>query len=110
MARLTAIGYDLQARNVIEDPDQETLHRFTAEMPNACRSEFGNLNVQTRVDARSSASTYIVTDNPEETSSQSISRADGREWARIQDEYIRDREMLVISGYIGSDPEFRVPA
>lgn len=110
MVRLTTSAYDLDAREVIEDPDQEQLHALTAAMPNARRTEFGNLNVQTRVDARSSSSTFIVTDNPAETSSQTISRADGRRWAQIQDDYIRGRDMLVINGWIGNDPAFRVPA
>jgi phosphoenolpyruvate carboxykinase (ATP) len=110
MVRLAARGYDLDARNLIEDPTQEDLRRFTAEMPNARWTEFGNLNVQSRVDARSAGSTYIVTDRPEETSSQTISREEGVKWARIQDEYIRGQDMVVINGWIGSDPEFRVPA
>jgi phosphoenolpyruvate carboxykinase (ATP) len=110
MVRLSARGYDLDARTIIEDPTQEELQRFTAAMPNARPTEFGNLNVQTRVDARSAGSTYIVTDNPEETSSQTISREEGMRWARLQDEYIRGRDMLVINGWIGSDPDFRVPA
>jgi phosphoenolpyruvate carboxykinase (ATP) len=110
MVRLAARGYDLDARNLIEDPSQEELRRFTAEMPNARWTEFGNLNVQTRVDARSAGSTYIVTDNPEETSSQTISRDEARKWAQLQDEYIRGQDMLVINGWIGSDPDFAVPA
>jgi phosphoenolpyruvate carboxykinase (ATP) len=110
MVRLSSRGYDLQAQAMIEDPDQEQLRAFTAAMPNARWTEFGNLNVQTRVDSRSTASTYIITDDPEETSSQTISTADAATWARIQDEYIRGREMVAINGWIGSDPTFRVPA
>ena len=110
MVRLAARGYDIDAQTLIADPTQEQLREFTAQMPNARWSEFGNLNVQTRVDSRSTASTYIVTDSPEETSSQSISRAEGQKWAQLQDEYIRGKEMLVINGWIGSDPEFAVPA
>jgi phosphoenolpyruvate carboxykinase (ATP) len=110
MVRLAARGYDLDARGLIEDPSQEELRRFTSEMPNARWSEFGNLNVQTRVDSRSAGSTYIVTDNPDETSGQTISRAEGRRWAQVQDQYIRGQDMLVINGWIGSDPQFAVPA
>ncbi len=110
MVKLTARGYDLDARNMIEDPSQEELRGFTEAMPNARWSEFGNLNVQTRVDSRSAASTYIVTDNAEDSSSQTISREEATKWARIQDEYIRGQEMIVINGWIGSDPAFRVAA
>src|SRR5438477_8669147 len=80
-------------------------------MPNAKWTEFENLNVTTRVDSRSAKSTFIVTDSPEDfTGLATIDRA---EYARIgeqQDAYIRDQEMVVINGYIGNDPEFRVPA
>src|SRR5215216_745657 len=110
MVKLSSRGYDLDARTMIEDPSQDDLRRFTAEMPNARWSEFGNLNVQTRVDSRSTASTYIVTDDPESTSSQTITREEAARWARTQDEYIRGTDMLVINGWIGSDPAFRVPA
>src|SRR5262245_49246562 len=100
MVRLVARGYDIDAKTLIEDPTQEDLRRYTAAMPNASRSEFGNLNVQTRVDARSAGSTYIVTDNPAETSGQTITREEGRRWAAYQDAYIRTQEMLVINGWI----------
>src|SRR3712207_4373384 len=98
MVRLSARGYDLDARTMIEDPSQDELQRFTAAMPNARPTEFGNLNVQPRVDARSTASTYIITDDPASTSSQTISREEATRWARIQDEYIRGQDMLVING------------
>ena len=64
MVRLEAPSYSLDAAGLIRNPSQEELRRFTAEMPNARWTEFGNLNVQTRVDARSAGSTYIVTDYP----------------------------------------------
>jgi phosphoenolpyruvate carboxykinase (ATP) len=71
---------------------------------------FNNYNVQTRVDARSKASTYVVTDAPERCSSQTIGTAEGKRIAELQDEFIRSRDMLVIDGYIGNDPAERVPA
>lgn len=79
-------------------------------MPNARETEFGNLNVQTRVVARSKASTYIVSDTPEDHSDQTITRDEYDRLARMQDEYIADQEMVEIRGYIGNDPEFRTPA
>ncbi|MHB8577183.1 MAG: phosphoenolpyruvate carboxykinase, partial [Dehalococcoidia bacterium] len=79
-------------------------------MPNASRTEFGNLNVKARVDSRSKGSTYIVTDHPEAHSDQTISRAEGRRVAAYQDAYIADQDMLVIDGWIGNDPRFRVAA
>jgi phosphoenolpyruvate carboxykinase (ATP) len=110
VARLVAPAYEIKAKSIIRNPDQETLRRFTAEMPNARWTEFGNLNVQTRVDSRSKSSTFIVCDHPEEHSDQTISRAEGERIAAMQDAYIADQDMLVIDGWIGNDPAFRVAA
>ena len=103
-------GYVPQARRIIENPDQAALRELTAKMPNARRTTYGSYNVQTRVDSRSTRSTYIVTDDPAETSSQSVPREEGRTWAEIQDRYIGDRDMVLIDGYIGNDPGFKTPA
>ncbi len=60
--------------------------------------------------SRSKLSTFIATDRPDEHSDQTISRAEYDRIATIQDEFITTRDMLVIEGYIGNDPEFRLPA
>jgi phosphoenolpyruvate carboxykinase (ATP) len=91
------------------NPSAETLQELTGEMPNARRSEFDNWNVQSAVDSRSKASTYIVSDNPDEHPSQTITRAEGDRLVEMQDEYITQKEMLVIDGYIGNDKSFRTP-
>jgi phosphoenolpyruvate carboxykinase (ATP) len=110
VAREASRGYELKAKSIVRNPDQEALHQFTAEMPNASRTEFGNLNVRARVDARSKGSTYIVTDHPEQHSDQTISRAEGERVAALQDAYIAQQDMLVVDGWIGNDPQFRVAA
>jgi phosphoenolpyruvate carboxykinase (ATP) len=110
MVRLVAPTYEINAGELLRNPSQEQLHRFTAEMPNARRTKFDNLNVKARVDARSTSSTYIVTDDPSETSSQTISRQEAHRIAEMQDAYIAQHEMLVIDGWIGNDPDFRVAA
>ncbi len=79
-------------------------------MPNARLTEFDNYNVQTKVVSRSKGSTYIITDHPEEHTDQTLSREVGRNIAEMQDAHIRDRDMLVVDGYIGNDPERRVRA
>jgi phosphoenolpyruvate carboxykinase (ATP) len=99
-----------KARSVRWNPSPEELQELTARMPNARRTVYGNLNVQTRVDSRSKASTYVVTDTPENHSDQTITRAEGERIARLQDEYIAGQDMLVIDGYIGNDPQRRVAA
>ena len=110
VARLSAPAYELNAKSINRNPDQDTLHALTARMQNATWTEFGNLNVKARVDSRSTSSTYIVTDHPEETSSQTISRAEGARIAALQDRFISEQDMLVVDGWIGNEPDFRVAA
>ena len=97
------------AASVIDKPDPEALKQLAALMPNARWTSYGNLNVQTEVVNRSKSSTFIVTDEPD-GQNQAISREEGERWAERQDEYISGREMVVVDGYIGNDPEFRVAA
>ena len=99
-----------KARAVHWNPSPEKLRELTARMPNARRTNFDNFNVQTRVTSRSKASTYLVTDAPERHSDQTISRQEGARLARLQDEHLREREMLAVDGWIGNDPRERVPA
>ena len=100
----------VEPKSVIWNPSAEELRRYTDEMPNARQTEFGNVNVATRVVSRSKLSTFIATDTPEQHSDQTISRAEYDRIAKLQNDYIRSRDMLVIEGYIGNDPEFRVAA
>jgi phosphoenolpyruvate carboxykinase (ATP) len=79
-------------------------------MPNARRTIYDNYNVHTRVDSRSTKSTYIVTDRPQEHTAQTVTTEEGRKWAKIQDEYIRSQEMVLLDGTIGNDPTFLTPA
>ena len=110
VARLVAPAYEINARSIACNPSQDDLHAFTAQMPNARRTEFGNLNVKVRVDSRSTRSTFIVTDRPEQHSDQTITRAEGQRVADYQDAYIAEQDVLVIDGWIGNDPDFRVAA
>jgi phosphoenolpyruvate carboxykinase (ATP) len=97
------------AKSVVENPDAQALKELAARMPNAKPTRYGNLNVQTEVVSRSKGSTFIVTDEPD-GQNQAIPREEGERWAERQEEYIADQEMVVVDGYIGSDPEFRVAA
>jgi phosphoenolpyruvate carboxykinase (ATP) len=98
-----------QAKRVIENPSPEAVKELAAKMPAARATKYGNLNVQTRVLARSKRSTFLVTDDPD-GQNQALSTDDAAKWAERQDEYIAGREMVVIDGYIGNDSEFRTPA
>jgi phosphoenolpyruvate carboxykinase (ATP) len=98
------------ARSIRWNPPPEELRELTTRMPNARHTEFDNFNVQTRVVSRSKGSTYIVDDNPDNHSDQTIGRAEGERIATRQNEYIRDQDMIVIDGFIGNDPQHRVRA
>src|SRR5204862_2152597 len=98
------------AKSVRVNPSPEELKELAARMPNARETRYGNLNVQTEVLARSKASTFLLLDDPESSSQQAISREEGERIAQLQDEYIAGRDMIVVDGYIGDDPDFRTPA
>ncbi len=97
-----------EAKRVNENPTRAEVKELAAKMPTARWTKYGNLNVQTEVLARSKGSTYLVTDEPD-GQNQAISIEAAATWAARQDEYIAGREMVVIDGYIGNDPEFRTP-
>jgi phosphoenolpyruvate carboxykinase (ATP) len=107
---LSSSDLDLVAKSISLHPSEAELRTFTDAMPQARQTRYGNVNVQTKVLARSTASTYIVTDTPREHSGQTVSRQEGRRIAQVQDEYIRDRDMVVVDGFIGHDGPFRTPA
>jgi phosphoenolpyruvate carboxykinase (ATP) len=98
------------ARTVRWNPGVDELRELIALMPNARRTNYDAFNVQTRVVSRSKASTFIVSDTPEQHSGKTISVAEGERVAGMQDEYIAGRAMVAIDGYIGNDPDFRVAA
>jgi phosphoenolpyruvate carboxykinase (ATP) len=100
----------VEAKRIHDNPSPEELRKFAEDMPNARITEFDNLNVQTRVVSRSSASTFIVTDDATTASGKTMTREEYDRVAKLQDDYIREQEMVVIDGYIGNDPDFRVPA
>src|SRR5437660_7276774 len=97
-------------KSVRVNPSAVELKELAAKMPNARETRYGNLNVQTEVLARSKASTFLVLEDPDASSQQAISREEGDRIAALQDEYIAGREMIVVDGYIGNDPDFRTPA
>jgi phosphoenolpyruvate carboxykinase (ATP) len=98
-----------QAKRVLENPSPDEAKALAAKMPTARETRYGNLNVQTKVLARSKRSTYLVTDEPD-GQNQSIPTDEASEWADRQDAYIAGQEMVQIDGYIGNDPDFRTPA
>src|SRR5256712_3396168 len=100
----------VKPKRTIWNPSPEALRKYTEEMPNCKRTEFGNVNVGTRVVSRSKGSTFVATDTPENHSDQTISRAEYARIVKLQDDYIKTRDMLIVEGFIGNDPEFRTAA
>jgi phosphoenolpyruvate carboxykinase (ATP) len=97
----------VEARTIHDNPSAEELRRFTEEMPQCRVTGLGNVNVQTRVTSRSSGSTYVVADR---SSGKTMTREAFDEVARLQDAYLRGREIIAVDGYIGNDPTFRTKA
>lgn len=103
-------GLPVEPKEVVWNPSPKQLREFAERMPNTRITAYNNTNTQTRVDARSKLSTYVVTDTPEQHDSQCITRAEYERVSKLQNDYIRTCEMVVVDGFIGNDPEFRVPA
>lgn len=100
----------MNAKKIHNNPSPEELRQFTEAMPNCRITEFGNVNVQTRVTARSSQSTFIVTDDPNFTDKKTMSRTEYERVARMQDDYVAEQEMVVVDGFIGNVEGFQTPA
>src|SRR5579875_3763183 len=103
------VSYEVKADKIEWNPTAERLRELTEQMPNSQITEFGNVAVKARVDSRSTRSTFIV-EGTSNTTGQTISRDEFTRWAAIQDAYIADQHMVVVDGYIGSDPGFRTRA
>jgi phosphoenolpyruvate carboxykinase (ATP) len=100
----------IEAKQLYENPSPDDLRAFADEMPNARETEFGNVNVQTRATSRSAGSTYVVSDDPSKVGGQAMTREEFGRISKLQDDYIRGQEMVTVDGFIGNDPQFRVPA
>jgi len=96
--------------NLIYNPSFDELDKMIEQMPNAKKTKYGNWNVSTKVVSRSGPSTFMVSDNPDEHTIQTLSKTDAEKMAELQNEYMKGKDMIVIDGYIGNDPEFRVKA
>ncbi|MCW2948543.1 MAG: Phosphoenolpyruvate carboxykinase [Actinoallomurus sp.] len=103
------MAYEAKARSVEWNPAPARLRELTEKMPNASVTEFGNVVVKARVDSRSAKSTYIVEDSTN-TTKQTIARDEYDRVAEAQDAYLAQEDVVVVDGYIGSDPDFRTRA
>jgi len=97
------------ARSVAVNPTQKEMRGWVLEhMPRITETEFGNLNYKAEVKARLASSTFFI--NDEEIYQNRMSRAEYEEWGAKQDAYIADKDMILIEGYIGPDPDFQTSA
>jgi phosphoenolpyruvate carboxykinase (ATP) len=103
------VAYEVNATTVEWNPTAERLRELTEKMPNSRLTEFGNVVVKARVDSRSTRSTFIVDDSTNSTK-QTITRDEYESLAAKQDAYIAGTHVVVVDGYIGSDPQFRTRA
>jgi phosphoenolpyruvate carboxykinase (ATP) len=103
------VVYEVHAASVEWNPPTERLRELAEKMPNSQNTEFGNLVVKARVDSRSTRSTFVVADSTN-AAKQTITRDEYRRIAADQDAYLRTADVVVVDGYIGSNPEFRTRA
>jgi phosphoenolpyruvate carboxykinase (ATP) len=103
------VAYQVSGSRVEWNPTAARLRELTEEMPNSQVTEFGNVVVRARVDSRSARSTYLVEDSTN-SRGQTMTRAEYDRVAEMQDAYIAGQHMVVVDGYIGSDPAFRTRA
>jgi phosphoenolpyruvate carboxykinase (ATP) len=92
------------------NPTPAELRAFTEAMSQCRVTQYGNVNVQTRVTSRSAGSTHVVTSDPTSTSGKSMTRQDFDRIALLQDAYLAGRDAVVIDGYVGNDPDMRTAA
>ena len=94
------------AKSVAVNPTLDQMKAWALEyMPRVQQTVHGNINYEAKVTARLAGSTFFVTE--EENYQNRIARAEAQEWAARQDGYIADKDMILIEGYIGPDPEFQ---
>jgi phosphoenolpyruvate carboxykinase (ATP) len=103
------VAYKVEAASVEWNPTPARLRELTEQMPNSQVTEFGNVVVKARVDSRSTRSTFVVGDSTNATK-QTITREEYDRVAAEQDGYIAGTDVVVVDGYIGSDPAFRTRA
>jgi phosphoenolpyruvate carboxykinase (ATP) len=101
------VGFDLPAaKSVAVNPTQAEMRAWVLEhMDRVTVTEFGNINYQAEVKARLAPSTFFITE--QENFKNRLPRSEYDEWAAKQDAYIADKDMILIEGYIGPDPNFR---
>ena len=102
------MAIDLNLNDVINNPNMDSLRDLTFKQKNVIKTEFNNPDAITKAKARSAKNTYIVTDDTSITDSQTISVEEGERIANIQDEFIKNRKMIKINGFIAYDNMVKV--
>jgi len=110
MTLTLSVDAGLRARSISFRPSADELRELAAAMPGASRTRYASVNVQTRVQDRARNATFVVSDLPHLHPGQVIGRAEGALIAAVQDAYIRERDMVVVDGFIGHAGPLRTPA
>ena len=97
----------VEASKIHDNPTPKELRALTEQMPQCRVTQFGNVNVQTKAVSRSAGSTFVVA---EASSGKTMTREEFKRIAKRQDDYLREREVIEVDGYIGNDPSFRTRA
>jgi phosphoenolpyruvate carboxykinase (ATP) len=97
------------AASLVYRPDERELRDLTDAMPDASQTVYGSVNVRTRVGARQRSSTFIVSDEPDRYSDPTMPRLEAERIARVQDDYMRGHEMIVVDGFLGGPGPYRRP-
>jgi len=98
----------IHTRSEIHNPGPDDLRELTAEQATVRETEYGNLNVTTKVTARSKLSTFIVTDNASRHTDPTITRSEYQALEHAQNEHLINKDVVVLDGYIGDHPDARV--
>jgi len=111
--QVPATGADIArlARSVIDNPSQEELRALALEStPNVLKTARGSLNkVASIAKARSAGNTYVISDEGTKHTCKTMPAADAAKIIAQQEAFIAQSDMIRIDGWIGCDPQARVP-
>jgi ATP-dependent phosphoenolpyruvate carboxykinase len=103
------VAHEVKAATVEWNPTADRLRELSGENAERRDHRVRQCRGQGEGGLRSTRSTYIVEDSTNATK-QTITRAEFDRIAAEQDAYIAGAHMVVVDGYIGSDPAFRTRA
>ena len=104
------MAYEVKAATVEWNPTAERLRELTEKMPNARTPSSATWWCKARVDSRSTRSTFIVEDSTNADQADDHPRGIRPHRRASRTPTSPASHMVVVDGYIGSDPAFRTRA